>query len=72
MVHMKNLSLTAVIIQIIVGLACIGLGVYYALSDASTHAVVFIVVGAVCIVMAVRTYLRIRKRKKDEEKDKEE
>ena len=69
---MKNFSLTAVIVQIVVGLACIGLGIYYAVSDVSTHAVVFMVVGAVCIVMAVRSYLRIRKSKKEEEKDKEE
>ena len=71
---MKNLNLTAAIVQLVVGLVCLGLGIYYVTQNSSTMAVVFIVAGAVCVVMSVRSYLKIRRQKREqsEEEDKKE
>lgn len=63
---MKNFSLTAIICQIIGALACIGLGIYFCVvNEDVTRIVVFFIVGAICIVNAVRMYLKYRKEKKD-------
>lgn len=66
---MEKNSLLVIIFEGICGLACIGIGIYYIFCDKAMQAAVFMVVGAGCIVMAVRTFLNMRKKKKDEEKD---
>lgn len=68
---MKNFNLTSAIAQLVVGLVCIGLGIYYFTKSESTMSVVFFVAGAVCIVMSVRTFMNLSKKKKDEKEDEE-
>ena len=64
----KN-NLLVIIFETLCGLACIGVGIYYMFCDKATQAVVFLVVGAGCIVMAVRAFFNMRKQKKDREKE---
>lgn len=66
---MKNLDVTSAVMQLIFGIACLGLGVYYAVTGAGAQAVIFMLAGAVCLVMAGRTYMKIRRKKKDEEEN---
>ena len=70
---MNNISLTAGIMQVVCGLACAGLGIYYFVTAQTTQEVVFTVVGAVCFVWGIRTFLKLLKSKKDgDDKDKKE
>lgn len=66
---MKNLNLGILIVEIICGLTCVGLGIYYCFAGTAAQAAVFIVVGAVCIVTGIRTFLIILKEKKNKDKD---
>ncbi len=64
----KN-SLWVIIVEIVCGLVCIGLGVYYIFCGAATQVAVFMLVGVGCFVVAMRKYFIMRKQKKDKEKD---
>ncbi|MDE7083464.1 MAG: hypothetical protein K2O89_07175 [Clostridia bacterium] len=64
---MEKNGLIVIIFEIVCGLACSGIGIYYAVSGKTTHAAVFILVGVGCFVMAVRNYLLMRKAKKNKE-----
>ena len=66
---MEKNGLLVIIFEIVCGLVCIGLGVYYICCGKGTNAAVFLVVGAGCVVMAVRTFIALRKKKKDKEKN---
>ena len=66
---MEKNSLLVVIFESVCGLVCIGLGIYYIFRGAATQVAVFMVVGAGCVAMAVRTFLNMRKQKKDKEKE---
>jgi len=69
---MEKNSLLVIIFEAVCGLVCIGLGIYYACIGKATHAAVFLVVGAGCVVMTVRAFLNMRKekKKKDDENKK--
>lgn len=69
---MEKNGLLVLIFEIVCGLVCIGLGIYYACCGKGTNAAVFLVVGAGCMVMAVRAFITIRKKKKDKEKEEKE
>ena len=66
---MEKNTLLVLIFEAVCGLACIGFGIYYFTCENTTNAVVFLVVGAVCLVMAVRAFIKMRKQKKDNERD---
>ena len=67
---MEKNSLLVMIFEAVCGLVCIGFGIYYIVCGKATHAAVFMVVGAVSIVMAVRAFIKMRKEKKDNKEDK--
>ncbi|MDE5667564.1 MAG: hypothetical protein K2I29_04925 [Clostridia bacterium] len=68
---MEKNGLIVFIFELLCGLVCIGLGIYYFSVADTTKAVVFLLVGAVCIVMAVRALLCILRNKKNkDDKDK--
>lgn len=69
---MEKNSLLVIIFEIVCGLVCIGLGIYYICCGKGTNAAVFLVVGAGCLVMAVRAFITMRKKKKDKEKEEKE
>ena len=54
--------------QVVCGLACAGLGIYYFVTAQTTQAVVFTVVGAVCFVWGIRTLLKSKKDGDDKDK----
>lgn len=58
---MKNLNLGILIIEVLCGLACVGIGVYYCVAAKAMQGAVFLIVGAVCIVTGIRTLLIILK-----------
>ncbi len=66
---MEKNSLLVLIFEGVCGLVCIGLGIYYICCEKTTQAAVFLVVGAVCIVIAVRTFITMRKSKKNKDKN---
>ncbi|MDE6667184.1 MAG: hypothetical protein K2K38_02410 [Clostridia bacterium] len=66
---MEKNSLLVIIFEGVCGLVCIGLGIYYIVCGAVAQVAVFMVVGAVCIAMAVRAFLNMRKQKRDREKE---
>lgn len=65
---MEKNSLIVMIFETLCGLVCLGFGIYYACVEDATKAVVFLVVGAVSLVMAVRALIRLLKEKKDKDK----
>ncbi len=66
---MKNFSLALMIVEILCGLVCIGFGIYYCFGGSWGQIAVFLIVGAVCVVTGVRTFVLLRKRKKQEEEE---
>lgn len=62
---MDKFNLVAIILQVVCGLVCIGLGIYYCVAGAAGQSVLFIVVGAGCFVNAVRIYLNDKKKNGD-------
>lgn len=66
---MNKGGLIIFIIQLVCGLVCLGLGIYYIFYGEPTQIAVFIVVGAVCIATAVRSFIKMRKDKNNEDKD---
>lgn len=69
---MEKNSLLVIIVEIVCGLICIGLGVYYIFCGSATQVVVFMLVGAGCFVIALRKFIIMRKQKKNQEKDDKE
>ncbi len=68
---MEKNGLIVFIFELLCGLVCIGLGIYYFSVTDTTKAVVFLLVGAVCIVMAVRALMGVLRNKKNkDDKDK--
>lgn len=66
---MKKISLLALIFKTICGLVCIALGIYYIFSGEAIQVAVFLVVGATCVVMAFVDFFKMRKEKKNKEKE---
>ena len=66
---MKNFSLALMIVEILCGLVCIGFGIYYCFGGSWGQIAVFLIVGAVCVVTGVRTFILLRKRTKQEEEE---
>ena len=66
---MEKNGLLVIIFNAVCGLVCIGLGVYYTTCGKGANGAVCLVVGAVCLVIAVRTLINMRKQKKDKDKD---
>ena len=66
---MEKNSLLVIIFNSVCGLVCIGLGAYYITCYKGTNGAVCLVVGAVCLVMAVRTFISMLKKNKNKEKD---
>lgn len=66
---MKNFSLALMIVEILCGLVCIGFGIYYCFGGSWGQIAVFLIVGAVCVVTGVRTFILLHKRKKQEEEE---
>lgn len=66
---MKNISLAMMIVEIISGLVCIGFGIYYCFTGSWTQIAVFLIVGAVCVITGIRTFLLIRRQKKQDEEE---
>lgn len=63
---MNNLGLTAIVFQFIAALACIGLGIYYSvIKSDGLQIAVFFVVGAACLINAVRMLIKYLKDKRD-------
>lgn len=67
---MKNTSIIVLIMEAVCGLVCIGFGISYFVKEAVGNGVVFLIVGAVCIVTGVRTLLIILKNKKNDDENK--
>lgn len=67
---MEKNSLLVIIFETVCGLVCIALGIYYLTCGKGTNAAVFLVVGAACLVMAVRAFILMRKNKKKDEETK--
>ena len=68
---MKNISLAMMIVEIICGFVCIGFGIYYCFTGSWTQIAVFLIVGAVCVVTGIRTFLLLRKQKKQDKENEE-
>ena len=66
---MEKNSLWVIIVEIVCGLVCIGLGIYYIFCGSATQVIVFMIVGAGCFVIALRKFIIMRKQKKNQEKD---
>lgn len=66
---MKNVSLVMMIMEIVCGLACVGLGIYYCFCGSGAQIAVFMIVGAVCVITGARTFIQLRKIKKQEEEE---
>lgn len=66
---MKNINLLMVIFEAVCGLVCVGVGIYYAVVGMSVQCAVFLVVGAVCAVIAVRGFITVKKSKRDDNND---
>lgn len=62
-------NLTFFILELICGLTCIGFGIYYIVTAENTQAIVFMLVGAVCIGTAIKTMITILKIKRRENKE---
>ncbi len=62
---MKNTDILQIIIYTVCGLACAGLGIYYFLTENSTNGAIFLVVGAVSVVLAVRMLIKFLKNRKN-------
>lgn len=63
---MKRINLIAFILQIVFGVICVGMGIYYCFSGDIGQIAIFFVVGIICFVNAVRIYINDKKGNKDE------
>lgn len=59
---MDKFNLVAIILQVVCGLVCIGLGIYYCISGAIGQTAIFFLVGVGCFVNAVRIFLNGKKK----------
>ena len=66
---MNKLTLITYIFQIVGGLVLIGLSVYYFAIDNWINGLIFLAIGAVFVIMPVRSFLKARKQKEEEEKN---
>lgn len=62
-----NMSILAIILQVVFGLACAGFGVYFCATGGTANAIIFFVVGVACVVNAVRLYIVYRKNKNNKD-----
>ncbi len=65
-------NLTFFIIELVCGLTCIGFGIYYLVTAENTQAIVFMLVGALCIGTAIKTLiavLKLKKKQREEQKN---
>lgn len=68
---MNKLSLFSSIVQAISGLTLIGIAIYYYLSNDMTKFWVFLAVGAVFVVLPIRTVYKYIKGKQDKKREEE-
>ncbi len=58
------------IMEAVCGLVCIGFGIAYLVQNKTANGAVFLIVGGICIITAVRTFLLMRKNDKDDDEKK--
>ncbi|MBD5584571.1 MAG: hypothetical protein HDQ88_05770 [Clostridia bacterium] len=63
-------NLTFFILELVCGLTCIGFGIYYIVTAENAQAIVFMLVGALCIGTAIKTLITVLKLKKKQREDK--
>ncbi len=69
---MNKSYLAVFIAQLVCGLVCIALGIYYIFYGKPEQIAVFLIVGVVCIIMGIRTLLKYLKERKAKEQQKKE
>lgn len=67
---MNKLTLVSYILQIVGGLVLAGIAVYCFITNVIVNGVIFLGVGAVFIVMPIRSIYKARKQKREEEENK--